>query len=312
MLGHLSDIRVLMMTYNGGSYFESQLDSILCQKHLEGIRIYDDASTDDAFIAALKKCEATQQVNVHFHARNMGVVENVKYGILENLDANWLALSDQDDLWEPQKFQMLVEILDKLNKEVFTTPILVYHDMSLINEQDEKTADSFWGMCRHRHHAHNLSTLLFENFVTGCTTVFNPILGQYIATIPKHLDSYHDHWMALAAFSFGKVIKVDKCLNRYRKHAHNQAFGAIISQDWRYRRRKNLYYLLHPKTHLKREFDIASAFFDIYGAQMAPIKRQIFEAFLSVKKATYLQQVLFRRKVLATYSSGLVVGVINK
>ena len=297
LLTNSNDIRVLLITYNGGLFFEEQLASILPQKRLESIHIYDDAS-DSSFKSKLIEYNSAKNITIHFNSKNLGVVANIKNAIRNNLDAKWLSLSDQDDVWEGEKFERVGQIIDKLTVNEQKLPILIYHDMSVINQQNEKIAPSFWELFRHGQHAHNLKTLLLENFVTGCTTIFNPTLGEFMTTLPIGLKSYHDHWLGLAAFTFGKVFKIDEPLNRYRKHDKNQAFREGVSQKLLFRRLRNIYYMIHPSAHMKEEFEIASIFYDIYHDKMSIDKRTIYKNFLKQKDMSYFNQVVFRHAIL--------------
>ncbi|WP_421977782.1 glycosyltransferase [Roseivirga seohaensis] len=292
-----SDIRVIMITYNGSEFIQNQLNSIANQKNIESIEIYDDCS-EQHFQQELKILSESVHapINLHFNEKNIGVVSNVKNALSENLDADLIALSDQDDIWHPEKIQSFKSELISLTSSA-EIPILVYSDMRVIDKENNVINPSFWSQFGYEKFEHTLHSLLFGNFVTGAASAFNPALAKYLASMPPNIKSYHDHWLAIAAFTFGKTKRIDKSYNDYRIHGNNQAFYSTRKRSLIDRRLQNVKDILNPELHMKNQFEIAEAFYDIHKDLMDSDKKDIFDQFLRSRSLNYFKQKLYRRRL---------------
>ena len=194
-------ISVLMITYNGSAFIEDQLRSIDGQSHLSDIFILDDKSQGDFYsklqntTLALKNKSTIEQ-----NEENLGVIRNIKKIIALNESKQWIALSDQDDVWKDDKLCTLAKYLP----HNFETPTLLYHDAEVINAEGTVIHPSFWAVLGQDHYEHRLETFLFGNFITGASSLFNQALAKYAKDIPEDLKTLHDAWLGLCAFCFGQ------------------------------------------------------------------------------------------------------------
>ena len=102
-------ISVVLATYNGEKYIEEQINSILQQTYspLEVI-IVDDASTDNT-VSILRQFETSHScIKVFTSEVNAGYIKNFEKGMLL-ARGEYIALSDQDDIWEEEKLCRLME-----------------------------------------------------------------------------------------------------------------------------------------------------------------------------------------------------------
>jgi len=103
-------VAVIIPVYNGSALLPDTLDSILSQTLLPAeIVVVDDGSTDD-----LDKCiRLYEPKGVRFlRTPNRGVNAARNTGA-EATSSEWLAFTDQDDLWLPQKLQRQMELLER-------------------------------------------------------------------------------------------------------------------------------------------------------------------------------------------------------
>lgn len=103
-----SQIDVLLATYNGEKYVKEQIESILNQTY-SNIRlvISDDCSKDNTR-EVLKQYENNPKVEIHYQEKNLGYVKNFEY-LLNQVKNDLYMLSDQDDIWLPEKIEKSVE-----------------------------------------------------------------------------------------------------------------------------------------------------------------------------------------------------------
>lgn len=132
-------------------------------------------------------------------------------------EGEYFAYCDQDDVWLPEKLEVLQEAIESQHAE------LVCSDMFIIDGTGKQTADSITKV-RRRHKfssGENLAKeLLITDFVTGCTMLIRAETAR--AAMPFCPYMIHDHYLALYAATQGKIISLPDRLVRYRIHGGNQ------------------------------------------------------------------------------------------
>ncbi len=96
-------VSVVVATYYGEKYLAEQLQSILDQDYapLEVI-ISDDGSTDGTMEIARRFAECDARVRVFRNEGPHGASANF-YSAMRRAKGDFIAISDQDDIWLPQK-----------------------------------------------------------------------------------------------------------------------------------------------------------------------------------------------------------------
>jgi hypothetical protein len=69
---------------------------------------------------------------------------------------------------------------------------------------------------------------MVQNYITGCTVVFNRALAARALPIPPEA-LIHDHWLALVAAATGRIITLRCPTMLYRQHGNNQIGTAKVS-----------------------------------------------------------------------------------
>lgn len=184
--------------------------------------VYDDCPEESVNEELLKKYITNFEYKLIRGTINKG--SNIAFEELTKIgDGEYFAYCDQDDIWERDKIELMVEKFD--NKDV----TLVCSDLSIIDENSKKTADSITQI-RKRHvfkRGYNLAKdLLMSNFVTGCAMMVRKDTAQ--RSIPFEKTLIHDQWIAIFAALEGKIEYINKPLVRYRQHSNNQT-GILLS-----------------------------------------------------------------------------------
>ena len=277
----MSQITVLLITYNGERYFEKQLKSICDQPEFSRLIIQDDHSKESflQFITA-QTSNYDKEIKVVRNEENLGIIRNIKKIISQNKDSEWLALSDQDDIWESDKLEKIKAFINQL-KIVSDLPQLIYHDAIVINSDDRPIYPSFWEVLGQHTYQHRFETFLYGNFITGGTAVFNQALAVFAKDIPEDLRTLHDAWLGLCAFVFGNVHRLDEKLNRYRHHENNVAFNDVPDLKNKSFGQK-LKKWAFEKDFLKDEFKMIERFLDVYDKRIPKDKKIILQAFLKL------------------------------
>jgi glycosyltransferase involved in cell wall biosynthesis len=289
-------ISVAMTTYNGELYLRQQLDSILAQtlKPAE-IVICDDGSSDGT-ISILKEYQQHGDIKLLVNEERLGVIRNFKKAVSITAPSNYVALSDQDDIWLPEKLSTLAALLIKMDQN---HPALVHSDLVLIDSNNEVLNPSFKNEQGQGGYEENLQTLFFRNFVTGCTVLMNPKLKQMFQDIPNGI-SFHDEWLALLAFTFGNVDVVNAPTVLYRKHDSNVSIAPNTKPRNRYKAvvQQIIKSFLNKDDFIAEQFVTVKTFYNQYMNQIDLLKRSYFEEFLKLENKSYLiKKIAFRQVV---------------
>ena len=207
---------VLMSTYNGETYLRHQLDTILNQtwENTE-IFIRDDGSKDGTL--RILEEYASKHENVSFvRGENLGSNRSFLELIQNAPEADYYALSDQDDDWMPKKLSKAIEKLEggeyliycgnkqQVDNDLLPLPNQTYGDLKP-----------------------GFENAVIENICTGCTCVFTKKMQQLLKDkLPEH-PIYHDWWLYLVASYHGKVYFDKEPFINYRQHGDNQV-GATV------------------------------------------------------------------------------------
>lgn len=114
--GHKADNRhytvsIVMCTYNGEKYLREQLDSIVNQTYpIKELLVQDDCSTDGTCDIVREYAQRYPYIRLIQNERQLGCNRNF-YTAMQKADADFVAFSDQDDIWEPDKIAIQVETL---------------------------------------------------------------------------------------------------------------------------------------------------------------------------------------------------------
>lgn len=151
----------------------------------------------------------------------------------------YIAYCDQDDIWEENKIELLVQRIEKTGAE------LCCSDLSIIDENGKLIAGSITKV-RKRHvfkEGANLAPqLIVNNFVTGCAMIMKADTAK--AAIPFEEYMVHDHWLALYSALHGEIAFEPTATVKYRQHCDNQTtvLAGVKTKEEYYRLRIELLY----------------------------------------------------------------------
>lgn len=219
-----ADVEVLLATYNGERYLSEQIDSILAQDYPNLRVLARDDSSQDGTPAVLNEYESRfpGYVRVLRSGHATGSAKDNFLQLLRASTGKYVCLSDQDDVWIPQKVTVTMRCMDQLEASWGAKlPFLVFTDLRVVDENLRTLHDSFW---KHEKvdtgRVHRFGALLGQNVVTGCTALLNRNLVELALRMPS--EAYmHDQWVALLASGMGKAIALDAQTVLYRQHQRN-------------------------------------------------------------------------------------------
>jgi len=205
-------VAVVMATYNGARFIEQQLQSIVNQTYPNiEIVITDDCSTDDTYNIIQHYASQHTNITCYLNRRNIGYVKNFEKAIKLST-ADYIALSDQDDIWHPGKIALMMQHINDAS--------VVYCDSEFIdadgNRLNKKLSD-----IKNLQPVNDSLPFMVNNGVFGHAMLIHKCVALQAMPFPK--DCVHD-WVIAFVASFSNGVKfVNEPAVQYRQHADNTA-----------------------------------------------------------------------------------------
>ena len=210
-------ISVCMATYNGAAFIREQIESILSQLGPEDELIVSDDGSYDETIEIIKEYKDKRLVLVSPNRRKKGPAFNFE-NALKQAKGEILFLSDQDDIWMPNKVEILCEKLEHAD--------LVFSDAFIIDRNGEKHKEHFCSLTPIQNVFENL---LFNPYF-GATMAFKRRVLEKALPFPAYIPM-HDQWLGVIAHYYFSTAFVNKQLISYRRHGMNASCCAEKSNN---------------------------------------------------------------------------------
>ena len=196
----MKTVSVVMGTYNGERFLREQLDSIINQTYpIYEIIIQDDCSTDGTVGIVREYATKYPIIKLYINEKNLGCNQNFKTAA-KLATGDYVAISDQDDIWLPEKIAKLVETIG--NHDICFSHHLLYKGEDDIKESNE--------------HDYHIEKLLFTNTVWGHTMLCQ---RNFVQNPSNWIDSIWCDWsLAINASLQNGIVKVDEALVLWRRH----------------------------------------------------------------------------------------------
>ena len=230
---YLPSVLVLLASYNGELWIGEQLDSIACQEGVDvHIVISDDCSDDSTLDVIEQKRLEGKSLNVISRTFKSGSAGQNFLDLFRNVDLTnyeYVAFSDQDDIWFPGKLRTAIDALKKSGCGGYSSSV-----------------EAFWpsGRSKVLHQAANVSEIdfLFEGGGQGCSFVLAADVFCRVQNFLLHNDDatkkfyYHDWLVYLLVRCWGVKWYFDPSPSMsYRQHGGNDTgarfgFNAVLQR----------------------------------------------------------------------------------
>ena len=206
-----------MATYNGERYLREQIDSILAQTiSFDELIICDDASTDRTCAIVSEYAAKDSRIKLYRNDCNLGFLKNFEKA-LSLCSADFIALSDQDDIWLPRHLEILLEGIgnkmlavsdaEVVDSQGYTSGKLLsyYANLNWMPENDlQKAYYLFFYRCAY----------------LGAAMLMKKDLIQKALPIPSTIKS-HDLWLISLSCFYGGFNRIKESTMLYRRHSRN-------------------------------------------------------------------------------------------
>lgn len=210
-------IRILLCSWNGARWLPEQLNSYLAQEHRDWDLWVSDDGSSDGTLALLEAFRAE-----HGAGREIRILRGPGRGSTRNflsllchpeLGPGPVALSDQDDIWLPQKLTRAMAVVGD------GTKTSLYGAQSL--HVDE--AGRMIGRSRGLRRPPEFRNALWQNMVSGHSAALSAGALELVrrAGVPEGL-AYHDWWLyQLLTGAGAEVVIEEEPVLLYRQHGQN-------------------------------------------------------------------------------------------
>lgn len=204
-------VSVVIATYNGEKYLQQQLDSIAAQTYanIEVVAI-DDCSTDGTLGILERYRAAHPTTRIIRNESNLGFQKNFEKGFTF-ATGDYIAPSDQDDIWMPAKIATLVNQIGD--------HAIAYCDSEYIDGNGTALGGKMNGGGK--------VLMDFDDplmYVVGASAPGHAMLiVRQVATdaMPFPTILCHDNWLGFVATFDSSLKFVDQVLVQYRRHETN-------------------------------------------------------------------------------------------
>jgi rhamnosyltransferase len=215
------NIAVLMAVYNGQEWLEQQFDSILGQEKVNlTLFISVDLSSDHSFKYVEKLATQHSNVVVLPYGERYGSAAENFFRLIRDVDFtnfDYVALSDQDDIWFEWKIDRAVSKLRELDCAGYSSDVTAFWPGG-----KERLLKKSYAQCKYDY--------FFESPGAGCTFVLqSEIMSQFqlefkhFSNLAKQVSINHDWY--LYAYVRQQELKwhIDDCSTmKYRQHSSNE------------------------------------------------------------------------------------------
>ena len=284
-------VTILMGVFQGAAHLQDQLDSFAGQSHGEWHLVASDDGSSDGGSALIQGFAATRAPGRVRLVRGPGQGLAANYlSMLRDLPAEpgWVALSDQDDVWLPDRLARGIAVL-----QAEAGPAL-YCSRSFI------TSDRLEGRCLSppRPHPPSFRNALVQNIASGNTILLNPAAAALVAASAHRIAGFvvHDWWVYLiVSGAGGRVVHDDAPTILYRQHAAN----SIGSNDGAGARLRRLGMVIAGT--FRDWNDVNAAALQACVDLLSPEGRKVFAAWQAMRGTPGLMSRLSRLRALRLY-----------
>ena len=233
-------VSVAMATYNGEKFITDQLNSIFNQTYSNiEIVITDDNSTDNTVSIIKELQEKHNNIILFKKEKNSGVTETFENSI-KNCKGEFIAISDQDDVWQSGKIETL---LGEIGNED-----AVYSNSLLVDKNGVSLSKEFREIMNLKSY-YSGAPFLLSNCVPGHTILMKNGFAKKILPFPSNI--MFDRWISFCAASNNGIKFVDKLLVLYRQHDTNTIGAGKYKNK---RRRESAAEKFHKKSEELKAF----------------------------------------------------------
>lgn len=210
-------ISIAMATYNGEKFLREQLDSILAQTIQDfELIVCDDCSTDSTARILREYERNDSRIKVFVNEKNLGFKKNFEKAI-GLCSGDYIALSDQDDIWLPEHLENLLNNIEGNSMSVANANLIdangnEFSDVNLMQyekfERIYPSPEIMYGL------------MFYKNPFFGSNSMYRKEVFDKALPMPDGI-AYHDVWFSICSACFGGIAYIDIPVTKHRFTGNN-------------------------------------------------------------------------------------------
>lgn len=301
-------VNILLASYHGRHYICEQIVSIFSQSH-KNIHLWiSQDSINDGTKKIVDKEFSKKHSNSYtflqgpgqgFASNFMSLINN------EEIQGDFFAFSDQDDIWNVDKIERAITVLEELPDHI---PALYCSRTQLVDDNNQEIG--FSPLFKKKP---SFSNALVQSIAGGNTMVMNKAARDIVKEVSKGQNIFsHDWWVYLVITAVGGKVFYDATPRiRYRQHHSN-----IVGNNQGFLQRvQRICYLLQGRFRVWNDQNI-TALGKLYP-KMTDENKKIYEQFSRARQGWLIPRVIgmiksgvYRQTRLGNI--GLAVAVLLK
>ena len=225
----MTTVSIAMATFNGARFLAEQLASFAAQTRLpDELVVCDDLSTDET-IAVVEGFAASAPfpVRIERNRVNLGLHRNFERA-LSRCSGDLILISDQDDIWYPDKIDAVVAAFD-LRPDI----LALHHDEHILDHSSGRKLAGTLGQRTRRLGGWD------RVIAAGNCTALRRSALELVLRIPEGV--FYDDWINALPDALGARLVLDRPLQLWRRHGLNSSLPSVADErpsrlalHWRY------------------------------------------------------------------------------
>ncbi len=278
-------ISVVMCTFNGAHYLREQLDTILAQDYpIFEIIVQDDNSKDETFDILTEYAAKYPLIKISRNETGLQGINGNFFSAMARAQGDYLAISDQDDLWEKDKLKLQAEAIGHhLLCSAFSIPFSTTGYPVKIDKRIPNT-----------HLIRN--TYICE--IPGHSMLFKKEILQYIQG-GEILPLYYDWQILNVAAAAESIVFLEKELVHFRRHEEAATASLPVNNKllssgaWQYIK-LSVFYHKDLQKQVRRRFTTVLPFLEKLPFETKSRKDAIYMSRLQLRHGP----IIFIKKVI--------------
>lgn len=200
---------------------DEQIESIANQTYKDWrLVVRDDGSKDDTVKKLYEWKEKLGEKIRIVEGENVGVIKSFEM-LLQLASTEYCMLCDQDDYWKPEKVEISMEEMMKIEEKNPYKPAMVFTSVDLVDGDLKPLGKTFFEENQFDFpFAMKFHNICVCNCVSGCTMLINWRARKMVVPFSERV-LMHDWWIAALVAKNGVVSVVETPTMLYRQHGSN-------------------------------------------------------------------------------------------
>lgn len=213
---------IIMPAYNSEKYIAEATESVLKQTYTNWeLLIVNDCSTDNTEQIIKSYQPKETRIKLINQKENQGVANARNTGI-QNAKGKYIAFLDADDIWQEEKLQKQIQILQNSNADItYTAYLMIDETGKTIKKRSVK------------------KTLKLKDLLKENSIIFSSVVCKKESLMDKNFKSewYHEDYIFLLDLSkeSKNFVGINESLMQYRVHQRGRSFNKKTAAKYRWK-----------------------------------------------------------------------------